>query len=77
MSAVLTKLIFLALALLLVAELAFAQQPASSLEQALLQKLNVEVSSGLQCSVALITTQQESDKLKARIKELEAKYEPK
>lgn len=81
MRAVLTRLIFSALALLLAAELAllliagiaFAQQPATPLEQALSFKLSREMSDGIQCSAGAVTLQQELAKAQARIKELEAK----
>jgi hypothetical protein len=65
-----------AVALVLLAVPALAQQQ-SPMEQALAQKLGIEVNASLQCSAAQITTQAELAKAQARVRELEAKYEPK
>jgi hypothetical protein len=60
------------------------QQPPSPMEQALSGKLISEINNGLQCVAANISFQQQVAALQAaltkaqdRIKELEAKYEPK
>lgn len=47
------------------------------LETALFQKLTAEANNGIQCSAANITAAGQIAALKARIKELEDKYEPK
>lgn len=56
---------------------ALAQNPPSPFEQALAQRLSREIDGALQCSAALITTQQAQAQSTARIKALEDKYEPK
>ena len=63
---------------------AFAQQPPSPMEQALNGKLSAEINNGLQCvsvnisiSQAFAANKEALTKAEARIKELEAKYEPK
>lgn len=56
------------------------QPPPAPLEQALGRKLMVEINDGLQCQASLISlgsVQQDLAKAQARIKELEAKLEPK
>ena len=56
---------------------AFAQQQPTPREQALLWKLGTEVESGVQCNTVLVQNQQQLARAQARIRELEAKYEPK
>lgn len=65
---------------------AFAQQqaPSTPLDQALGQKLMTEINDGIQCRAGTIalqnslsSLQMEVAKAQARVKELEAKYEPK
>jgi hypothetical protein len=53
-----------------------AQSPAPE-TQALAQKLMAEINAGIQCSSNAIALQQQVSADKARIKELEDKYEPK
>jgi hypothetical protein len=62
---------------LLIGSPAFAQQQQSPMEQALAQKLGIEVNASLQCSASLIAAQAQLTAAQARVKELEAKYEPK
>lgn len=57
------------------ASFAFAQQSPS--EQACNMKLGTEVTQGLQCTAGLIQLRAALDKSEARVKELEAKHEPK
>lgn len=56
---------------------ALAQQPpASPSEQALAQKLMAEIGTGIQCSTATITLQQQLAAAQERIKKLEADQKP-
>jgi hypothetical protein len=55
---------------------AYAQQQ-TPMEQALAQKLTIEVNASLQCSAAQVTTQGQLQAAQARVKELQDKYEPK
>ena len=71
------KRLAIALAILLLAAPAAAQQQATPNEQALLAKITTEMNAGLQCTSALISATQAMAKAEARIKELEDKYEPK
>lgn len=57
-------------AMLLLTTPALAQQPAT--EQAMGSKLMREIQEGLQCSINLLTVQQELAKANARIAEFEA-----
>lgn len=53
------------------------QQPSPPGEQALGQKLLVEIQAGLQCSTALITAQAELTKLRAELEAAKKPPEPK
>jgi hypothetical protein len=55
---------------------AYAQEQSAS-EQALSQKLLQEIGVGLQCSGSLITVTKQLAEAKAKVKELEDKYEKK
>ena len=71
------RLAFLVIAVL-IATPALAQQPQASAEvRACSMKLSNEINSSLQAGAALFTMQDELAKLRARVAELEAKYEPK
>lgn len=65
--------------LLLTASASSAQQARqpSAIEQALSNKLTVEMNSTLQCSVSLIDTERKLVEATSRINMLEEKYEPK
>lgn len=66
----------LALALILLATPVIAQQQTPT-EQALGDKVLLELKAGLTCNVSLITVQAELAKAQARIKELEPKPDAK
>jgi len=67
--------LMVSLAFVLLATGALAQQ--SPAEQACNMKLGNEITQGLQYAAALIQTRTDLAKAEARVKELEAKYEPK
>lgn len=69
--------ILFALVLLIPAVACSQPAPPSAAEQACNIKLGAEITQGLQYSAALIQKNAEVERASARIKELEAKYEPK
>lgn len=52
---------------------ALAQQPPTPEVQALLQRIQQEVQGSINCSIGVVTLQQENAKLKKEIEELKAK----
>lgn len=70
------RIVFFAALAVTLASPGLAQQP-SPIEQALSQRLGIEINAGVQAAAAIIDLQRQLSATQARIKALEEKYEPK